>query len=164
MMGREALTPWIRGGRPATRLLYFHPARARIERFRHSPHDRDNARPRDSSVAMNSDPSSTEREPLARHDFTRGDVDAALEFLKRTRSELRMLRRVRVWTDQFRVYDINGDCFEIAGVGYPDSEIVAILNAVNTNYKPQQIHDPAPGPYKEFKTGRRYPWAADRVM
>ena len=29
---------------------------------------------------------------------------------------------------------------------------------------PQSIHDPIDAPYKEFKTGRRYPWAADRVM
>jgi len=103
-------------------------------------------------------------EPLATHEFRAGELDAALEFLKRTRSELRMLRMVRVWTDHFRVYDVNGDCFEVTRVGYPDEGIVPLLNAVNTNFKPEYIHDPVDGAYKEFKTGRRYPWAQDRVM
>ena len=101
---------------------------------------------------------------LASHDFQSGELEPALEFLKRTRNELRMLRRVRVWTDRFRVYDINGDCFEITGIGYPDGDIVSVLNAVNTNFKPDQIHTETDGDYKEFKTGRRYPWAHDRVM
>ncbi|MFQ5732115.1 MAG: hypothetical protein ACE5KM_09175, partial [Planctomycetaceae bacterium] len=78
----------------------------------------------------------SEPEPLASHAYQAGELDAALEFLKRTRSELRMLRFARVWTDRFRVYDINGDCFEVRGVGYPDGDIVPILNAVNTNFKP----------------------------
>ena len=102
--------------------------------------------------------------PLATHAFQPGAVGDALEFLKRTRSELRMLRFVRVWPDRFRVYDVNGDCFEITGIGYPEADIVAILNAVNTNYKPERIHEPAAEDYKEFKTGRRHPWAVDRVM
>jgi len=105
-----------------------------------------------------------EPKPIASHHYRAGDLDAALEFLKRTRSELRMLRLVRVWKDCFRVYDVNGDCFEITGIGYPDVDIVAVLNAVNTNFKPELIHDSTDGEYKEFKTGRRYPWAADRVM
>jgi hypothetical protein len=105
-----------------------------------------------------------ETAPLATHEFRPGELDAALEFLKRTRSELRMLRMARVWRDRFRVYDVNGDSFEITGVGYPDADIVPVLNAVNTNFKPEHIHDAFDGEYKEFKTGRRYPWARDRVM
>lgn len=106
----------------------------------------------------------SEPDPLATHAFQPGALDAALEFLKRTRSELRMLRFARVWMDRFRVYDVNGDCFEVTGIGYPDADIVAILNAVNTNFKPESIHAEWAGEYKEFKTGRRYAWAADRVM
>ncbi len=103
--------------------------------------------------------------PLAVQAHQPGNVDATLEFLKRTRSELRMLRRVRVWSDRFRVYDINGDSFEITGLGYGDAEIIPVLNVVNTNFKPEQIHaEIAAGTFKEFKTGRRYAWAADRVM
>ena len=33
-----------------------------------------------------------------------------------------------------------------------------------TAYKRELIHDETDQPYKEFKTGRRYAWAADRVM
>ncbi len=102
--------------------------------------------------------------PLAQHEFGSGAIADALEFLKRTQSELRMLRRVRVWQDRFRVFDINGDSFEITGLGYPDKEIVPILDAVNTAYKRELIHERTDAEYKEFKTGRRYAWAADRVM
>ncbi len=105
-----------------------------------------------------------DNEPVASHEFADGQLDAALEFLKRTRNELRTLRMARVWTDQFRVYDVNGDCFEIAGVGYLNPEIVEILNAVHGVFKPEAIHNPIAGPYKEFKTGKRRPWAEDRVM
>lgn len=101
---------------------------------------------------------------MASHEFASGTVEDALEFLKRTRSELRMLRRVRVWPDKFRIYDINGDSFEILGLGYPQAEIVKVLDAVNTAYKRDLIHEPTDAEYKEFKTGRRYAWAADRVM
>lgn len=90
--------------------------------------------------------------------------DAALEFLKRTRDELRTLRKVRVWTDRLQVFDVNGDRFEIQGIGYRDAEIVVLLDAVNTAYNPKSIHNETNADYKEFKTGRRYPWAADRVM
>jgi hypothetical protein len=106
----------------------------------------------------------TEREPLATFEYRPETLDDALEFLKRTRNELRMLRKVRVWTDQFRVYDVNGDCFEICGIGYPDDDIRPILDAVHTAYKPESVHGPFAGPYKEFKTGKRRPWAEDRVM
>jgi hypothetical protein len=102
--------------------------------------------------------------PLATHEFTPGGVEAAREFLKRTRAELRQLRLVRVWKDRLRVYDVNGDCFEVRGIGYPDADVVPLLRMVNTAYNPQTIHDPTDEEYKEFKTGRRHPWAEDRVM
>ena len=105
----------------------------------------------------------TEPTPIATHAFD-GDVNTAVEFLKRTRSELRNLRMTRVWVDRVRVYDINGDCFEITGIGYPDADVVPLLNQVNTNYKPELLHAPTNDAFKEFKTGRRYPWAQDRVM
>ena len=102
--------------------------------------------------------------PLATHDYTPGGVNAALEFLKRTRNELRMLRKVRVWKDKLHIYDINGDCFEVRGIGYVAADIVPLLQNVNTNYNPATIHQPTEEEFKEFKTGRRYPWAQDRVM
>lgn len=103
-------------------------------------------------------------EPLATIRFQPGNVDVVLEFLKRTRSELRMLRRVRVWKDRIQILDINGDAFEVVGIGYPDADITAILDAVNTAYKRDRIHLETDDEFKEFKTGRRYCWAQDRVM
>lgn len=105
-----------------------------------------------------------EPQPLAVHDYTPGDLVAALEFLKRTRNELRMLRRALVWTDKFQVFDVNRDFFEIRGIGYADADIAAVLDAVNAAYNPSTLHDATTHPYKEFSTGRRYPWAQDRVM
>ena len=102
--------------------------------------------------------------PLATHDYSSNNLPAALEFLKRTRWELRELRMVRVWTDRFQVIDVNKDCFEVRGVGYPDADIVPLLRAVNTAFDPNTIHEPTPGEYKEFFTGRRHTWAEDRVM
>ena len=102
--------------------------------------------------------------PLATHEFESGGLDAALEFLKRTRSELRSLNFVRVAKDWVQVLDVNGDSFQITGLGYEQPEIVAVLRFVNTNFKPESIHQPISGPYKEFRTGRRHPWAEDRVM
>ena len=102
--------------------------------------------------------------PLATHDYTPGGLDAALEFLKRTRWELRSLRKVRVWTDHFHVIDVNKDYFEVRGVGYPDADIVPLLRAVNTAFDPLTIHNPTAAEYKELDTGRRHPWAEDRVM
>lgn len=93
-----------------------------------------------------------------------GEVDAVLEFLKRTRSELRMLRRVRVYRDRVQIFDVNGDWFEVEGVGYPDRDVVPVLFAVNTAFNRETIHAETKDEYKEFKTGRRYTWAADRVM
>jgi hypothetical protein len=102
--------------------------------------------------------------PLATHDYTPGGLAAALEFLKRTRSELRTLRKVRVWTDKLHIIDVNKDYFEIRGIGYPDPDIVPLLRNVNTAFNPQTIHEPTTAEHKEFDTGRRHPWAEDRVM
>ena len=103
-------------------------------------------------------------EPLATFHYEAGNLVDVLEFLKRTRDELRTLRKVQVWTDRFQVFDVNGDCFEVTGIGYVDSDIKPILDAVHTSYKPESIHNEFAGPYKEFKTGKRHPWAEDRVM
>jgi hypothetical protein len=102
--------------------------------------------------------------PLATHDYSPGDPDAALAFVKRTRAELRTLRRVRIWKDRLHIIDINKDFFEIRGIGYPDADIVPLLQNINTAYNPQTLHEPIDAEYKEFDTGRRYPWAHDRVM
>jgi hypothetical protein len=101
---------------------------------------------------------------LAEIRYAAGQVNEVLEFLKRTRSELRMLRKAFVYQDKVQVFDVNGDWFEVQGVGYPDAEIVPVLDAVNTAFNRETIHKPTEDEYKEFKTGRRYTWAADRVM
>ena len=102
--------------------------------------------------------------PLATFEYQPGNVEDVLEFLKRTRNELRTLRKVRVWHNRLRVFDVNGDCFEVQGIGYPDADIRPILDAVHTVYKPESIHNDHALEYKEFKTGKRRPWAEDRVM
>ena len=102
--------------------------------------------------------------PVATHDFTQGGLEAALEFLKRTRAELRMLRKVRIWSDRLHIIDVNKDYFEVRGIGYRDPDIVPLLRNINTAFNPQTIHDPTDLEYKEFDTGRRHPWAEDRVM
>ena len=84
--------------------------------------------------------------------------------MKRTRNELRTLRKVRVWKDKFHIIDVNKDYFEILGVGYPDADIVPLLKNINTAFNPETIHNPIDAEYKEFDTGRRHPWAEDRVM
>ncbi|HET6883005.1 MAG TPA: hypothetical protein VFI31_22745 [Pirellulales bacterium] len=113
---------------------------------------------------MAADRPTNEPPPLAAFDYGPGQLAAALEFLKRTRSELRMLRMVRVWPDRLQVFDVNHDYFEVRGIGYGDVDVVPLLEMVNTNFKPEQIHVPIAAPYKEFLTGRRYPWAHDRVL
>jgi hypothetical protein len=105
-----------------------------------------------------------ETAPRATHEFQAGQVDAVLEFLKRTRSELRLLRKVRVWPDKLRVIDVNGDYFEILGLGYAQPEIVPVLKNINTAFNKDTIRNPTTEEYKEFLTGRRYTWAQDRVM
>ena len=102
--------------------------------------------------------------PLAVHEYRQGGMEAALEFLKRTRAELRMLRMVRLGKESFRVYDVNGDSFEIRGLGYPDPAVIPLLEEINSVYDPDTIHRPTDAEYKELKTGRRRPWAEDRVM
>jgi hypothetical protein len=103
-------------------------------------------------------------EPLATHDYPSGGLEAAQEFLKRTRAELRQLRRVRIWEDKLHVIDVNKDFFEVRGIGYPDADIVPLLRMINTSFNPETIHSPTEAEYKEFDTGRRHPWAEDRVM
>jgi hypothetical protein len=103
-------------------------------------------------------------EPLATHDYTPGGLEAAREFVKRTRAELRMLRKARIWTNKLHIIDVNKDYFEVRGIGYADADIVPILLMINTAFNPQTIHEPTSLEYKEFDTGRRHPWAEDRVM
>ena len=98
--------------------------------------------------------------PLATHDYAPGGLSAALEFLKRTRNELRMLRRVRVWKDRLHVIDVNKDCFEMRGVGYGDADIVPLLQNLNTAFNPETIHDETDAEYKEFGAGKRLPVGA----
>ena len=102
--------------------------------------------------------------PLATHDYAPGGLQAALEFLKRTRSELRQLRKVRLWKDKLHIIDVNKDYFELRNLGYGDADIVPLLKSINTAYNPATLHDPTTDAYKEFATGRRHPWAEDRVM
>ncbi len=102
-------------------------------------------------------------EPLAIHQHSETLQDS-LEFLKRTRWELRELRKVRVWKNQLQILDVNGDYFQINGVGYTDPDIVILLRALNTNFDPETIKLPIESEYKEFLTGRRHPWAHDRVL
>jgi hypothetical protein len=101
---------------------------------------------------------------VATHDHVTGDTAAGLQFLKRARWELRELWMVRVWKDRYRVIDVNKDYFEIRGIGYPDPEIIPLLRLVNAAFDPATIHEQTDAEYKEFLTGRRFPWAHDRVM
>jgi hypothetical protein len=100
--------------------------------------------------------------PLATIDFT--DLPAADQFVRRARWDLRELWMVRAWKDRFQLIDVNKDCFEIRGLGYPHADIVPLLRMVNAAFDPATIHDPTATEYKEFLTGRRFPWAHDRVM
>jgi hypothetical protein len=103
-------------------------------------------------------------EPLAIHEYRAGELEGAREFLKRTRAELRTLRKVRLWRDRFHIIDVNKDYFEIRGIGYADADIVPLLRMINTAYNPETLHEPSEAEYKEFDTGRRHCWAEDRVM
>jgi hypothetical protein len=102
--------------------------------------------------------------PRATHTYTADGLSDALQFVKRTRSELRSLRMVRVWRDQVHIIDVNKDYFEIRGLGYADADVVPVLRLINTAFDPQKIHEPIDREYKEFDTGRRHCWAEDRVM
>lgn len=101
---------------------------------------------------------------LASHVHQSEHLDVTLEFLKRTRSELRSIRKVQAYRDRVHVIDVNGDWFEVLGVGYPDKDVVAILRAVNAAFNHSTIHAEVSDPFKELNAGRRYAWAADRVM
>lgn len=101
---------------------------------------------------------------VATHEFHNDQLAQVLEFLKRTRWELRMLRLVRLWPHRMQVLDINGDYFEISGVGYNDSCVTELLRSVNAAFDPNTIHLPTEQEYKELNAGRRHPWAEDRVM
>jgi hypothetical protein len=101
---------------------------------------------------------------VASFGFESEGLEEALEFLKRLRSELRMVRKVRVYRDRVQIIDVNGDWFQIDGLGYPDAEVVPVLSAVNAAFKRESIHRPTDDEFKEFSAGRRYAWAADRVM
>ena len=103
-------------------------------------------------------------EPLATHTHAPDDLAATLEFVKRTRAELRTLRKVRLWTDRLHIIDVNKDFFEIHGLGYGNGDVLAVLKSINAVYNPETIHNPTDAAYKEFDTGRRRPWAEDRVM
>jgi hypothetical protein len=103
-------------------------------------------------------------QPLATHEYQSGGLDAAIEFIKRTRFELRSLRKVRLWKDRFQIIDVNKDCFEMRGIGYPDPDIIPLLRMINTAFNPETIHNPIEAEYKEYDTGRRHAWAEDRVM
>ena len=83
--------------------------------------------------------------PLATHDYLPGGLQAALEFLKRTRSELRQLRKVRLWKDKLHVIDVNKDYFELRGIGYGDADVVPLLKSINTAYNPASLHNPTDG-------------------
>ena len=97
--------------------------------------------------------------PIAIHDYSAADENAALEFLKRARWDLRQLRKVLVFRDHFRIVDVNGDYLEVRGVGYPDAAIVTLLHRVNTAFDPETIHNPTDADHKEFFTGRCRTWA-----
>ncbi len=103
-------------------------------------------------------------EPKATHDYLPGEIAAAVAFIKRTRDELRILRKVRLWKDRLRVIDVNKDSFEVRGLGYENPDVIPILEEVNAAYNPTTIHQPVEAEYKEYDTGRRYTWAHDRVM
>lgn len=106
----------------------------------------------------------SDAQPIAVHKHTAGQLEATLDFLKQMRYKLRELRLAHVGEHWLRAFDVNGDFIEVAGVGYADDEILLVLDALNAVYRRDSIHTPITRPYKEFKTGKRRPWAEDRVM
>jgi hypothetical protein len=93
-----------------------------------------------------------------------GCLQEVLDFLKQMRYRYPTQRMVRVWPDRMEVFDVNHDSFAITGLGYTLADVVPVLDALNAVYKRDTVHEPTPQAYKEFKTGKRYTWAADRVM
>jgi hypothetical protein len=69
-----------------------------------------------------------------------------------------------VWRDHLRIIDVNHDYFEVQGIGYPDADVVALLQNLNTTYNPETVHNDTEAEYKEFATGKCDPWAYHRVM
>jgi hypothetical protein len=102
--------------------------------------------------------------PRATHAFTPGGLADALEFLKRTRNELRTLRWVRVWKDRLQIVDVNHDFFEVTGIGYRDADVIPLLRALNAVFNPETIHNDTEAEYKELGAGKCDPWAYHRVM
>ena len=102
--------------------------------------------------------------PIAIHDYEPGGLDAALTFLKRARSELRQLRKVRAASDGILIFDVNNDLFEIRGLGYTNPDLIPLLRSIGTVFDPNTIHEPTSAEFKEFKTGRCHPWAEDRIL
>ena len=96
--------------------------------------------------------------------YSPGKLDDVLEFLKRARGELMELRKVRVWRARVEIYDVNGERFDVLDIGYPDRDVVELLRSIGTSFKPEFIHQPIQRDFKEFKTGRRFPWAEDRIL
>lgn len=101
---------------------------------------------------------------VASYHYQSGTLEAALDFLKRARWDLRTLRKVRLWRDHVHILDINGDGLEVTGIGYQHSEVKLLIQAVNAAFDPKTIHESTNQEYKELDTGRRHPWAEDRVM
>src|SRR5271166_3837403 len=89
-------------------------------------------------------------DPLATHEYAPGGLEAAQEFFKRTRAELRELRKVRLWKDRVRVIDVNKDTFEIRGIGYVDADVVPLLRMINAAFNPQTLNQPTEAEYKEY--------------
>ena len=103
-------------------------------------------------------------EPVASCQYETGQLASVLEFLKRTRAELKELHKVRVWRQRVEIYDVNGDHFDVLDLGYLDRDVVELLRSIGTSFKPELIHQPIQRDYKEFKAGRRFPWAEDRIL
>ncbi len=101
---------------------------------------------------------------LATHAHQPGGLDQTLAFLRRTRSELRLLRWAFAWKDRVQICDVNRDIFEIVGLGHADPDIIPVFKEVNAAYDPSTIHQPTEAEHKVFNLGRRHPWAEDRVM
>jgi len=104
------------------------------------------------------------KNPIATFDYPPDGLAATLEFVKRTRSELRALRYVRVWKDHLHIIDVNKDYFEIRSLGYRDADIIPLLLNLGTAFNPETIHNEIEAEYKEFGNGKCFPWAHDRVL
>tara|TARA_B100000029_G_C17465157_1_gene920008 strand:+ start:254 stop:580 length:327 start_codon:yes stop_codon:yes gene_type:complete len=102
--------------------------------------------------------------PRASYNYADGTLEESLVFLKRIRSELSIPKKVQVWPDRFGVFDVNGEWFEVLGIGYLSPEITELLDAVNAVYRKDSIAKPFSREFKEFPTGKRYAWGVDRVM